>query len=93
MPIYEYEHDEQPAPPCQLRFEVIQRMHEEPLSRCPACGAPCHRVFSSFATSVGRSGLLSPKNLERHGFTQYRKAGGGYYEKTCGEGPELLKRG
>jgi hypothetical protein len=31
--------------------------------------------------------------LSKHGFTQYRKAGGGYYEKTCGEGPDVIKRG
>jgi hypothetical protein len=31
-------------------------------------------------------------NLEKHGFTQYRKAGGGYYEKTAGEGPRVIKR-
>jgi len=92
MPIYEYQADGQGCPRCQRRFEVLQRLEEEPLARCPECGQPVHRVFSTCAITRGTSGTLSAKNLERHGFTQYRKAGDGYYEKTCGPGPELLKR-
>ena len=99
MPIYEYEHDDQPGPDCAARFEALQRFEDPPLVECPTCGQPCHRVVSSFAT--GRSGKggpakkvdLSTKNLERLGFTQYRKAGGGRYEKTCGEGPPVINRG
>jgi putative FmdB family regulatory protein len=92
MPIYEYEHDAESGPPCKARFEVLQRLDEPPLAECPECGRPCHRVFSSFAATSGRKHVLSPKNLEKHGFTQYRKAGGGYYEKTAGEGPRVIKR-
>ena len=92
MPIYEYEHDAESGPQCQARFEVLQRLNDQPLAQCPDCGRPCHRVFSSFATASGRKDLLSPKNLEKHGFTQYRRAGGGYYEKTFGEGPRVIKR-
>jgi putative FmdB family regulatory protein len=92
MPIYEYEHDAESGPQCQARFEVLQRLNEQPLAQCPDCGRPCHRVFSSFATASGRKDLLSPKNLEKHGFTQYRRAGGGCYEKTFGEGPPVIKR-
>jgi len=39
----------------------------------------------------GTKSMLSPKNLERLGFTQYRRAGGGYYEKTAGRGPRVIK--
>jgi len=91
MPIYEYEHDGPPGPQCKARFEVFQRMNDPPLAQCPDCGGACHRVFSSFAAASGQKSLLSPKNLEKHGFTQYRRAGGGYYEKTCGKGPAVIK--
>ena len=35
---------------------------------------------------------LSTKNLERLGFTQYKKAGGGKYEKTAGQGPDMISK-
>jgi putative FmdB family regulatory protein len=92
MPIYEYEHDGQSGPQCPARFEVLQRLDDPPLAQCPDCGGACHRVFSSFATTSGRKDLLKPAHLEKHGFTQYRRAGGGYYEKTCGQGPRVIKR-
>lgn len=92
MPIYEYQSDGQGCARCQNRFEVLQRVDEPPLASCPHCGQPVHRVFSACAISRSTAGTLSPKNLQRHGFTQYRKAGDGYYEKTCGPGPDLIKR-
>jgi len=98
MPIYEYEHDAQCGPECQARFEVLQRLQEQPLVHCPTCGFACHRVLSSFATAKSRRGGLSGKadlstnNLERLGFTQYRRAKGGRYEKTCGQGPSVINR-
>ena len=38
----------------------------------------------------GAKSMLSPKNLDRLGFTQYKRAGGGYYEKTAGGGPRVI---
>jgi len=98
MPIYEYEHDTESGPECPQRFETLQRVEDQPLSACPTCGRPCHRVVSSFATGrstkagFGRNVDLSTKNLERMGFTQYRRSGGGRYEKTCGDGPSVINR-
>ena len=97
MPIYEYEHDTQSGPECAPRFEVLQRVADQPLVHCPTCGFACHRVLSSFATGRPKAGLsgkadLSPNNLERLGFTQYRRAKGGRYEKTCGQGPSVINR-
>lgn len=98
MPIYEYEHDGPSGPECPERFEVFQKVADQPLVNCPTCGLPCHRVFSSFApgraANTGLSGKadLSPNNLERLGFTQYRRKKGGRYEKTCGEGPTVINR-
>ncbi len=93
MPIYEYEHDSGKCDTCSARFEVMQQMGANPLNRCPTCDQPCHRVLSAFAVSTSNRQLLSPKNLEAKGFTQYVKAGDGYYEKTAGKaGPDVIRR-
>lgn len=97
MPIYEYQHDAQAGPECSAVFEVLQRVADEPLIRCPTCGLPCHRVLSAFVAGKSKAGFsgkadLSTANLERLGFTQYRRAKGGSYEKTCGKGPSVIRR-
>ena len=48
MPIYEYEPlDPQKAcETCTGRFEVIQGVHEAPLSTCPSCGGRIRKVIS-----------------------------------------------
>lgn len=48
MPIYEYENPN-PATACARcagRFELIRPAGAEPVSACPACGAPVQRVVS-----------------------------------------------
>lgn len=88
MPIYEYEADAASCEHCRERFEVLQGINDPQLTQCPECGGPCHRVFSSFTPMKG--GKLSPKKLGDLGFTQYKRAGGGFYEKTCGDGPRVI---
>lgn len=91
MPLYEYEPEGEACPFCSGKFEVLQPLDAEPLTACPECGRPCRRVFSTFASVKSSKDLLSPKNLAAKGFTQYKRAGGGSYEKTCGEGPRVIK--
>lgn len=94
MPIYEYAPRSGACTQCPGRFEVLQSMGAEPLTHCPQCGQECERVLSSVSHSMGKGHLLKPANLEAKGFTQYRKAGDGYYEKTAGtEGPDVIHRG
>ena len=90
MPLYEYEPDGESCDFCRGRFEVMQKVADEPPEKCPKCGRKCHRVFSSFAPIKGTKSMLSPKNLAEKGFTQYKRAGGGCYEKTAGSGPDLI---
>jgi putative FmdB family regulatory protein len=92
MPLYEYEPDAGGCDYCRGRFEVMQKIADPPLKKCPKCGQKCHRVFSSFATIKGSKSMLSPKNLAEKGFTQYQRAGDGYYEKTGGGGPDVIRR-
>ncbi|MGH9362000.1 MAG: FmdB family zinc ribbon protein [Thermoanaerobaculia bacterium] len=94
MPIYEYEHEGAAPAGCPERFEAFQGMAKSPLASCPRCGKPCRRVLSTFGVALGgKSGLMSKRNLEAHGFTQFTRKGKGYYEKTAGPGPKAIADG
>src|SRR5690242_12151302 len=53
MPIYEYR--------CEKghTFEVLQRMSDDPVSKCEVCGAPVHRVFHPVAVHFKGSGFYN----------------------------------
>ena len=53
MPIYEYR--------CAKghTFEEMQRMTDEPLTRCTVCGAPVQRVFHPVAVHFKGSGFYN----------------------------------
>ena len=90
MPIYEY----RPATDrhcafCVDGFERLRKLQDPPLERCPQCEAPVERCVS--APNLARSGpAMNESNLEKHGFTQYRKVEKGVYEKTVGKGPNFI---
>lgn len=92
MPIYEYRSSRaQSCQTCTQGFEVFQKAGEPKLENCPECGAPVRRVLS--APNLQKpSPSLEPTNLEKHGFTQYKKSGEGVYEKTAGRGPKTIKK-
>ncbi len=67
MPIYEYQCDA-----CQHRFDAFQKITDEPLSRCPECGGPVHKLVSrtSFVLKGGgwyatEYGNLKPPKEEK----------------------------
>jgi putative FmdB family regulatory protein len=90
MPIYEYQASgEQHCDLCRDGFEVMQKLGDVRLALCPRCQAPVERVIS--AVTIGKAGPgLDRDNLEKHGFTQYKRAGKGVYEKTAGKGPGVI---
>lgn len=90
MPIYEYQAaGEVSCEYCASSFELIRKASEAELEFCPKCGAPVTRKIS--APNVPKSSpTLSPSNIEKAGFTQYRKSGKGVYEKTAGKGPNVI---
>ena len=92
MPFYEYAASEASGcKKCGQGFESLQKIDALPIETCPACGNPVRRVLS--APNLTRSSpSLDPKNIEKHGFTQYRKAGKGTYEKTAGTGPRTIRK-
>ncbi len=91
MPIYEYfPLTGECCDFCRTGFDQIQKIKDESLQHCPQCGAKIRRVVS--APSLPKPGpSLDPSNLERHGFTQYKKSAKGEYHKTAGAGPDVIK--
>ncbi|HEX4589284.1 MAG TPA: FmdB family transcriptional regulator [Gemmataceae bacterium] len=86
MPLYVYQVIEPDGTDGEM-FEVMQRMSEPPLTAHPVC-----RLIAApnTVTRFG-AGNLSPERLGKLGFTQYKKAGDGRYEKTTGSGPDVIK--
>ena len=90
MPIYEYEPEsEQNCEYCKSGFELLRKLSDPVLSQCPRCQSPVTRRIS--APNLGNAGpSLDESNIEKHGFTQYRKLEKGVYEKTAGKGPDFI---
>lgn len=89
MPQYEYEKLDDDCEICPGRFIAIQSIHDEPLTHCPTCGLAVKKVVSAanFKTS-------SPTNADkaaRQGFTTYKKAEAGTWEKIAGEGVDVIQ--
>ena len=93
MPIYEYQpKHKKGCTLCREGFELMRKISEPTLLVCPQCGVEVERIIS--APNLAKSGpSLNPANLEKHGFTQYRKSGKGVYEKTAGKGPNVISNG
>lgn len=94
MPVYVYKVIE-PDGSDGERFEVIQKMADEPLTVHPENGKPVQRVITSANipgnwTDHATNQKLTNSNLDRLGFTKYEKAGDGFYEKKAGDGPDLI---
>ena len=91
MPFYEYQTtSDSHCEYCQTGFTLLQKMSDNSLTACPKCNASVKRIISAPNVKAGDSHLLNTKNIEKSGFTQYRKAGKGKYEKTAGKGPDRI---
>ena len=95
MPTYVYQ-ETLPDGSDGERFEILQRISDEPLTVHPRTGNAVRRVVTAAFTPKPFLGhdkkeQLSDRNLEKLGFTKYVKGKGGY-EKAAGEGPDLIKR-
>lgn len=92
MPLYDYAPKSAKCKRCNGRFEVMQRVAEPKLTRCPTCNKPCERLIS--AVALGGKYAVTPSKVKNSGLTQYKKAGDGVYERTAGSGgPEVIVRG
>jgi putative FmdB family regulatory protein len=90
MPIYEYAASEKGCPHCEAHFDVLQKLADAALTQCPQCGAAVVRVIGAPSVAMGSAHVLKESNVAQKGFTQYRRAGGGVYEKTAGKGPKYI---
>jgi len=92
MPIYEYQPEgEQHCDFCRDGFDLLRKLKDPVLLSCPRCEAPVIRKIS--APNLNTAGpSLSESNIEKHGFTQYRKVEKGVYEKTTGKGPDFISK-
>ena len=90
MPIYQYKPDQESCADCVAGCDLLQRLADPALTRCPACGNPVHRVISAPQVVSGQSHRTSESHVGKHGFTQYKRAGKGVYEKTAGKGPDYI---
>lgn len=90
MPIYEYIAKNGGCDHCHNGFEVLQKLSDPELSTCPECQTGVSRKVSAPNIACGHSQSQKESHLEKNGFTQYRKAGGGVYEKTAGKGPNFI---
>jgi putative FmdB family regulatory protein len=70
MPIYEYKCDNGHV------FDVIQKMSEEPLSKCEECGAPAARVLTAPAIHFKGSGFHNTDYGTRKGGNGGSEGGG-----------------
>lgn len=81
MPFYSYE----PADPaqgcdfCRDGFDRLQSLREAPLTVCPECGTPLHRVIS--APNLGRSEAALDDRARAAGFSKLKRIGTGEYER------------
>ena len=90
MPIYQYRAVAKACDHCRETFEVRQRITEDAIANCPVCGEAVERIISAPFVRGGDAHRMQESHIEKHGFTQYRKAAKGVYEKTAGRGPDLI---
>lgn len=95
MPMYIYV-EVLPDGSTGAEFELMQGIHDEPLTAHPKTGVPVRRkVTAPWSPKAfgkhDKKEQLSDRNLEKLGFTKYVKGKGGY-EKTTGSGPDLIRK-
>ena len=79
------------------RFEISQKMSDDPLTEHPETGQPVRRVFVPFHVAGKGSfnadkALADDNKLEKMGFTKYVKSGDGTYDKVIGQGPKSIQK-
>jgi len=77
MPIYEYEHLEEPCIQGKV-IEVNQSIHDKILARCPTCGRQVRKCISHINISTSRTN----SELRDLGFTKLVKRDNGVYENV-----------
>lgn len=92
MPFYEYVSTETGSgcDYCSEPVTILQKIDDEPMKQCPYCGQAVRRLISPPNLAGQNSRAPSTSDVEKAGFTQYRKIGKGVYEKSAGKGPNII---
>ena len=83
MPVYEYEHMENPCEWGEI-FEFTQSIREEPLKTCPNCKGPVHKILSKIYVNTPKTN----SELRDHGFTKLVRRDHGVYENVTARSGE-----
>ena len=73
---------------CEGRVEVLQAIKDEALAYCPYCGMEVRRVISKASIKVVK--VTDAEGAAKKGFTTFRRAGKGVWEKVAS--PEREER-
>jgi putative FmdB family regulatory protein len=84
VPTYVYQAKKDGCKLCRDSFEHRQSIKDEPLEKCPECGASIRRVICAPFVQTGSTdkSVLSDKNLKRHGFTKLVNEGDGKFRNS-----------
>lgn len=83
MPVYQFE-----CLACEIVFEDLQDISSSTPTPCPACGKECNRIVSQVSVTIRKD--ISPDKAAQRGFTTYKRAGEGVWEKQAGEGRDMI---
>ena len=83
MAVYEYEHTNEPCSRGKI-IEVEQSMHDDPLTHCPNCGGPVHKIISRVYVNTPKTNT----ELRDLGFTKLVKRDDGVYENVTARGDD-----
>ena len=87
MPIYEYEPVDRDCLICEGRIEVLQGMNDKAYELCPFCGLAIKRLISKASVQISKK--VNPDQAAKKGFSTFRKAQKGVWEKVAGpDNPE-----
>ena len=92
MPLYDYAPKSGKCKQCHGRFEVVQRVADAKLKKCPACKKPVERLITGAAVH-GKYSTKSDSRIKDLGMTKYVKTSDGSYARTVGQGgPKMIRR-
>lgn len=92
MPLYDYAPKSGKCRQCHGRFEVVQRVADAKLKKCPACRKPVERLIGAVPVH-GKYSTKSDSRIKDLGMTKYVKTSDGSYERTVGQGgPKMIRR-
>lgn len=77
MPVYEYEHLEEPCSEGRI-FDVTQSIADKTLTTCPRCNGPVRKLISRVSISAPKTN----SELRDLGFTKLVKRDDGVYENV-----------